>query len=45
MWVGARLPSVLRKTEGKRATLYELVASNTSEERTSDRRREHVAYK
>jgi len=40
-----RLGRILRKTEGKRATLYELVASNTSEERTSDRRREHVAYK
>lgn len=40
-----RLGRVLRKVEGKRATLYELVASGTSEERVSDKRREHVAYK
>jgi superfamily II DNA or RNA helicase len=40
-----RLGRILRKTEGKRATLYELVAAGTSEERTSDKRREHVAYK
>jgi superfamily II DNA or RNA helicase len=40
-----RLGRVLRKTAGKRAVLYELVASGTAEERTSDRRREHVAYK
>jgi superfamily II DNA or RNA helicase len=40
-----RLGRILRKTEGKQATLYELVAQSTSEERTSDRRREHVAYK
>jgi superfamily II DNA or RNA helicase len=40
-----RLGRVLRKDEGKRATLYELVAKGTGEERTSDRRREHVAYK
>jgi superfamily II DNA or RNA helicase len=40
-----RLGRILRKSEGKRATLYELVAQSTSEERTSDRRREHVAYK
>jgi len=39
-----RLGRILRKKEGKRAVLYELVASNTSEERTSSRRREHSAY-
>ncbi|MBL9025519.1 MAG: DEAD/DEAH box helicase family protein [Myxococcales bacterium] len=40
-----RLGRVLRKEAGKRAVLYELVAKGTSEVRTSDRRREHVAYK
>jgi superfamily II DNA or RNA helicase len=40
-----RLGRILRKTEGKRALLYELVALNTNEERTSDKRREHVAYR
>jgi superfamily II DNA or RNA helicase len=40
-----RLGRVLRKAGDKRAVLYELVARGTSEERTSDRRREHVAYK
>jgi superfamily II DNA or RNA helicase len=40
-----RLGRVLRKEGDKRAVLYELVAQGTSEERTSDRRREHVAYK
>jgi superfamily II DNA or RNA helicase len=40
-----RLGRILRKTEDKRATLYELVAENTSEERSSDKRRDHVAYK
>jgi len=40
-----RLGRILRKTEEKRARLYELVAENTSEQRVSDRRREHVAYK
>ncbi len=40
-----RLGRILRKSEGKRATLYELVSERTSEERTSDRRRDHVAYK
>ncbi len=40
-----RLGRILRKQEDKRAILYELVASGTSEQRVSDRRREHVAYK
>jgi superfamily II DNA or RNA helicase len=39
-----RLGRLLRRGEGKRAVLYELVASNTSEEHTSQRRREHSAY-
>jgi len=39
-----RLGRILRKTEDKFATLYELVAAGTSEEYVSDRRREHVAY-
>lgn len=39
-----RLGRILRKREGKKAVLYELVASDTSEMFTSDRRREHVAY-
>ncbi len=40
-----RLGRVLRKREGKRAVLYELVTAKTSEEHTSDRRREHGAYR
>lgn len=40
-----RLGRILRKTEGKRAVLYEIVAAGTTEERVSDKRREHVAYK
>ena len=40
-----RLGRVLRKGEGKRALLYELVASGTSEAQTSARRRDHVAYR
>ncbi len=40
-----RLGRVLRKREGKRAILYELVTAKTSEELTSDRRREHGAYR
>ena len=39
-----RLGRVLRKQEGKRAVLYELVSGGTSEEYTSQRRREHSAY-
>jgi superfamily II DNA or RNA helicase len=40
-----RLGRILRKDGDKSALLYELVSSGTSEERVSDRRREHVAYK
>jgi superfamily II DNA or RNA helicase len=40
-----RLGRVLRKQDGKRAVLYELVTANTSEALTSRRRREHVAYR
>ena len=39
-----RLGRVLRKTDNKHAVLYEIVSAGTSEERTSDKRREHVAY-
>ena len=39
-----RLGRILRKQGDKRAMLYELVASDTSEESTSTRRRDHVAY-
>ena len=40
-----RLGRILRRQEGKRALLYEVVTSDTGEERTSDRRREHIAYR
>jgi superfamily II DNA or RNA helicase len=40
-----RLGRILRKGEDKRAVLYELVTANTSESFTSERRREHVAYR
>ncbi|HSQ64940.1 MAG TPA: DEAD/DEAH box helicase family protein [Polyangiaceae bacterium] len=40
-----RLGRVLRKREGKRAVLYELVTRATVETNTSDRRREHSAYR
>jgi len=40
-----RLGRILRKAEGKRATLYELVTADTSEEGASSRRREHDAYR
>ncbi len=40
-----RLGRILRKTDDKFATMYELVAAGTAEEYTSERRREHVAYK
>ncbi len=40
-----RLGRVLRKKGEKRATLYELVANDTSESWTSERRREHSAYR
>jgi superfamily II DNA or RNA helicase len=40
-----RLGRVLRRQEGKVAVLYELVTGKTSEEGTSQRRREHSAYR
>ncbi len=40
-----RLGRVLRKREGKRAVLYEIVSSGTNETYTSERRREHSAYR
>lgn len=40
-----RLGRILRKSGDKRAVLYELVAANTAEEFTSERRREHDAYR
>ncbi|MEE2961307.1 MAG: DEAD/DEAH box helicase family protein [Myxococcota bacterium] len=39
-----RLGRILRKKGDKKAILYELVANDTSEMRTSNRRRDHVAY-
>ena len=39
-----RLGRILRKRDGKFAKLYELVTAGTSEQFTSDRRREHSAY-
>jgi superfamily II DNA or RNA helicase len=40
-----RLGRVLRRQEGKRALLYEVITRGTVEERQSDRRREHDAYR
>ncbi len=40
-----RLGRILRRKEGKRAILYELVTARTGETFTSDRRREHSAYR
>jgi superfamily II DNA or RNA helicase len=40
-----RLGRVLRPKAGKRAVLYELVSGDTTEGSTSDRRREHDAYR
>ena len=40
-----RLGRILRRTGDKRATLYELISSNTVEQHVSDRRREHDAYR
>jgi superfamily II DNA or RNA helicase len=40
-----RLGRILRKKEGKRAVLYELVTQDTVETYTSERRREHSAYR
>jgi superfamily II DNA or RNA helicase len=40
-----RLGRILRRSGDKRAILYELVSSGTGESFTSDRRREHAAYR
>jgi superfamily II DNA or RNA helicase len=40
-----RLGRILRKQGDKRAILYELVTARTSEAYTSNRRRDHVAYR
>ncbi len=40
-----RLGRILRPHEDKQAILYELVVADSSEEQTSERRRDHVAYK
>ncbi len=40
-----RLGRILRRKEGKVATLYELVTRATVESRTSERRRQHDAYR
>lgn len=40
-----RLGRILRPRPGKRATLYELVSQDTSETFTSERRRDHRAYR
>jgi superfamily II DNA or RNA helicase len=40
-----RLGRILRKKEGKRAILYELVSGETAETQVSERRRDHVAYR
>jgi superfamily II DNA or RNA helicase len=40
-----RLGRVLRKKDGKRALLYELVSAGTSETWTSERRRDHDAWR
>ncbi|MGB0646950.1 MAG: DEAD/DEAH box helicase family protein [Bradymonadia bacterium] len=40
-----RLGRILRKAEDKQAVLYELVAEGTAEMNTSNRRREHNAYR
>ncbi len=39
-----RLGRILRRSEGKRALLYELVTENSVESHVSQRRREHDAY-
>ncbi len=40
-----RLGRILRRQEGKQALLYEVVTGDTGEEHTSDRRRDHIAYR
>ena len=39
-----RLGRILRPQAGKKALMYEVVCSDTSEESTSARRRKHDAY-
>ena len=39
-----RLGRILRRKEGKRAVLYEIITRGTGEEGLSDRRRDHGAY-
>jgi superfamily II DNA or RNA helicase len=40
-----RLGRILRKVGDKRATLYEIITAQTGEAYTSERRRDHVAYR
>lgn len=40
-----RLGRILRRREGKRALLYEIVTRGTAEENVSERRRKHHAYR
>jgi len=40
-----RLGRILRKQEGKQAVLYEVLTRHTAEESTSQRRRQHDAYR
>lgn len=40
-----RLGRILRKKDGKHAKLYELITANTGEAYTSERRRDHIAYR
>lgn len=40
-----RLGRILRRKDGKSAVLYELVSAGTTETHTSERRREHDAYR
>lgn len=40
-----RLGRILRRAEGKQATLYEVITASTAEEYVSQRRREHGAYR
>ncbi len=40
-----RLGRILRRQEGKEAVLYEVITRETSEEITSERRRDHDAYR
>ncbi len=40
-----RLGRILRRQDGKRAVLYELISADTAEAGTSQRRRDHAAYR